>query len=242
MIITRTYSSFNVVISFASNQQKADREVIKRALKESCRMIKEVKIIGITGGSGSGKSTIARKIAEIIPDFVFIPQDNYYRSAEYINNEKITAYNFDHPDAFDSDLFYNHLQALKKGKSIQMPQYDFVNHKRKDVFVEVQPRPLVVIEGLMILTNPVVRELIDLKLYVDTPDDIRFIRRLQRDVKERGRTVESVISQYLEVVRPGHYAFIEPTRIYADLIIPEGGYNDNALEALLPFIKQIAAS
>ncbi|MCF7942988.1 MAG: uridine kinase [Spirochaetia bacterium] len=205
-------------------------------------MIKEVKIIGITGGSGSGKSTIARKIAEIIPDFVFIPQDNYYRSAEYINNEKITAYNFDHPDAFDSDLFYNHLQALKKGKSIQMPQYDFVNHKRKDVFVEVQPRPLVVIEGLMILTNPVVRELIDLKLYVDTPDDIRFIRRLQRDVKERGRTVESVISQYLEVVRPGHYAFIEPTRIYADLIIPEGGYNDNALEALLPFIKQIAAS
>lgn len=224
------------------NQQTTDKEVIKRSLKESCRMIKEVKIIGITGGSGSGKSTIARKIAEIIPDFVFIPQDNYYRSAEYINNEKITAYNFDHPDAFDSDLFYNHLQALKQGNSIQMPQYDFVNHKRKDVFVEVQPRPLVVIEGLMILTNPIVRDLIDLKLYVDTPDDIRFIRRLQRDVKERGRTVESVISQYMEVVRPGHYAFIEPTRIYADLIIPEGGYNDNALEALLPFIKQIAAS
>lgn len=224
------------------NQQTTDKEVIKRSLKESYRMIKEVKIIGITGGSGSGKSTIARKIAEIIPDFVFIPQDNYYRSAEYINNEKITAYNFDHPDAFDSDLFYNHLQALKQGNSIQMPQYDFVNHKRKDVFVEVQPRPLVVIEGLMILTNPIVRDLIDLKLYVDTPDDIRFIRRLQRDVKERGRTVESVISQYMEVVRPGHYAFIEPTRIYADLIIPEGGYNDNALEALLPFIKQIAAS
>jgi uridine kinase len=242
LIITRTYSNFNVLISFALNQQTTDKEVIKRSLKESYRMIKEVKIIGITGGSGSGKSTIARKIAEIIPDFVFIPQDNYYRSAEYINNEKITAYNFDHPDAFDSDLFYNHLQALKQGNSIQMPQYDFVNHKRKDVFVEVQPRPLVVIEGLMILTNPIVRDLIDLKLYVDTPDDIRFIRRLQRDVKERGRTVESVISQYMEVVRPGHYAFIEPTRIYADLIIPEGGYNDNALEALLPFIKQIAAS
>lgn len=242
MIITRTYSSFNVLVLSSSDQQQADQEVMNNLLKESSRMIKEVKIIGITGGSGSGKSTIARKIAEIIPDFVFIPQDNYYRSAEYINNEKITAYNFDHPDAFDSDLFYNHLLALKQRKSIQMPQYDFVNHKRKDVFIEVQPRPLVVIEGLMILTNPIVRELIDLKLYVDTPDDIRFIRRLQRDVKERGRTVESVINQYMEVVRPGHYAFIEPTRMYADLIIPEGGYNDNALEALLPFIRQIAVS
>jgi uridine kinase len=201
-----------------------------------------VKIIGITGGSGSGKSTIARKIGEIVPDFVFIPQDNYYKSAEYINNEKITAYNFDHPDAFDSELFYRHLLALKHSKPILMPQYDFVHHRRMDTCIEVKPRPLVVIEGLMILTNPEIRELIDLKLYVDTPDDIRFIRRLQRDIKERGRTLESVITQYLEVVRPGHFAFIEPTRMYADLIIPEGGYNENALEALIPFIRQVAES
>jgi uridine kinase len=205
-------------------------------------MGRQVKIIGITGGSGSGKSTIARKIAEIIPDFVFIPQDNYYRSAEYINNEKITAYNFDHPDAFDNNLLHKHLQTLKSYNPIEMPQYDFVHHKRKESFITVEPRSLVIIEGLMILTDPVIRDLIDLKLYVDTPDDIRFIRRLQRDVKERGRTVESVISQYLEVVRPGHYSFIESTKIYADLIIPEGGYNESALEALLPFIRQIAES
>jgi len=205
-------------------------------------MGKQVKIIGITGGSGSGKSTIARKIAEIIPDFVFIPQDNYYRSAEYINNEKITAYNFDHPDAFDNKLLYEHLHTLKNYKSIEMPQYDFIHHKRKENYITVEPRSLVIIEGLMILTDPVIRDLIDLKLYVDTPDDIRFIRRLQRDVKERGRTVESVINQYLEVVRPGHYSFIESTKMYADLIIPEGGYNESALEALLPFIRQIAES
>lgn len=205
-------------------------------------MGRQVKIIGITGGSGSGKSTIARKIAEIIPDFVFIPQDNYYRSAEYINNEKITAYNFDHPDAFDNNLLYEHLHTLKSYNPIEMPQYDFVHHKRKENSITVEPRSLVIIEGLMILTDPVIRDLIDLKLYVDTPDDIRFIRRLQRDVKERGRTVESVINQYLEVVRPGHYSFIESTKIYADLIIPEGGYNESALEALLPFIRQIAES
>ncbi len=203
-------------------------------------MGRSVKIIGITGGSGSGKSTIARKIAEIIPDFVFIPQDNYYRSAEYVNNERITAYNFDHPDAFDNELLYRHLSDLKKFKAISMPQYDFVHHRRKPETIAISPKSLVIIEGLMILTDPVIRNLIDLKLYVDTPDDIRFIRRLKRDVEERGRTVESVINQYVEVVRPGHYSFIEPTRLFADLIIPEGGYNETALEALLPFIRQIA--
>lgn len=205
-------------------------------------MNKQVKVIGITGGSGSGKSTIARKIAEVIPEFVFIPQDNYYRSAEYINNEKITAYNFDHPDAFDSELLHEHLKLLKKNEPIEMPQYDFVKHRRKKEALTVEPHPLVIIEGLMILTDPVVRNLIDLKLFVDTPDDIRFIRRLKRDVEERGRTVESVITQYMEVVRPGHYSFIEPTKVYADLIIPEGGYNSSALEALLPFIKEISES
>ena len=203
-------------------------------------MGKNVKIIGITGGSGSGKSTIARKIAEIIPDFVFIPQDNYYRSAEYVNNERITAYNFDHPDAFDNELLYRHLSDLKNFKAIRMPQYDFVHHRRRQETIDISPKSLVIIEGLMILTDPVIRKLIDLKLYVDTPDDIRFIRRLKRDVEERGRTVESVINQYIEVVRPGHYSFIEPTRLFADLIIPEGGYNETALEALLPFIRQIA--
>ena len=143
---------------------------------------------------------------------------------------------------FKAVIRLEHLHTLKSFQPIDMPQYDFVHHKRKENYITVEPRSLVIIEGLMILTDPVIRNLIDLKLYVDTPDDIRFIRRLQRDVKERGRTVESVINQYLEVVRPGHYSFIESTKMYADLIIPEGGYNESALEALLPFIRQIAES
>lgn len=202
--------------------------------------MKEVKIIGITGGSGSGKSTIVRKISEVCSDFVFIPQDNYYRTAGYISNENITAFNFDHPDAFDTELLYQHLTSLKQGKPIDMPQYDFVHSRRKDTTVRVTPRPLVIIEGLMVLYDKQIRDLLDLKLYVDTPDDIRFIRRLRRDISERGRTAESVITQYLEVVRPGHFNFIEPTKVYADLIIPEGGYNENALHVLIPFIKELS--
>lgn len=199
-----------------------------------------VKIIGITGGSGSGKSTIVEKISEVVEDFVFIPQDNYYRSAEHMTNENITAYNFDHPDAFDIELLYQHLRDLKQYKQIDMPQYDFVHHRRKEQTIICHPRPLVILEGLMILFYKTIRELLDLKLFVDTPDDVRFIRRLNRDVQERGRTVDSVIKQYLEVVRPGHFHFIEPTKIYADIIIPEGGYNQKALNALMPFIREIS--
>ncbi len=202
--------------------------------------MKPVKIIGITGGSGSGKSTIVRKISEVCSDFVFIPQDSYYRSATFISNENITAFNFDHPDAFDMELLYEHLKALKEGQPIDMPLYDFVHHCRKEERILVQPKPLVIIEGLMVLYDKQIRDLLDLKLYVDTPDDIRFIRRLQRDIAERGRTVESVIHQYLEVVRPGHFNFIEPTKLFADLIIPEGGYNENALSVLIPFVKELS--
>ncbi len=204
--------------------------------------MKEVRIIGITGGSGSGKSTIVRKISEVVNDFVFIPQDNYYHSAEFVSNENITMYNFDHPDAFDTKLLYRHLSDLKAGKSIEMPLYDFVKHKRKDESIHVEPRPLVIIEGLMVLHDKTIRDLLDLKLYVDTPDDIRFIRRLKRDMNERGRTVESVINQYLEVVRPGHFNFIEPTKEHADIIIPEGGHNDNALKVLITFVREISSN
>lgn len=199
----------------------------------------DVKIIGITGGSGSGKSTIVRKISEVCSDFVFIPQDNYYKSASFINNENITAFNFDHPDAFDMELLYSHLQDLKNGKSINMPEYDFVHHKRKNETLEVKPQKLVIIEGLMVLYDKSIRDILDLKLYVDTPDDIRFIRRLQRDIAERGRTADSVINQYLEVVRPGFFNFILPTMKYADLIIPEGGHNEIALSVLIPFIHSL---
>jgi len=202
--------------------------------------MREVKIIGITGGSGSGKSTIVRKIGEVCSDFVFIPQDNYYKSATFINNENITAFNFDHPDAFDMQLLHEHLSCLKQDNPIEMPQYDFVHHRRREETIHVEPKPLVIIEGLMVLHDKAIRDLLDLKLYVDTPDDIRFIRRLKRDIAERGRTVDSVCNQYLEVVRPGHFNFIEPTKAYADLIIPEGGYNENALSVLIPFVKELS--
>jgi len=199
----------------------------------------KVKLVGITGGSGSGKTTIVRKISEIVPDFVFIPQDNYYKSAEHISNTNITAFNFDHPEAFDNILLHEHLTQLKNGRPIEMPQYDFVHHRRKTETVRVEPTKLIIFEGIMVFFDPHIRELLDLKLYVDTPDDIRFIRRLERDMKERGRTVDSVIQQYLEVVRPGHYEFIEPTKLYADLIIPEGGFNENALQVLTSFLRDI---
>jgi uridine kinase len=200
----------------------------------------QAKIIGITGGSGSGKTTIVRKITEIISDFVFIPQDNYYKNSGFIDNSTITAVNFDHPDAFDSELLYKHLKALKEMRPVNIPIYDFVNHRRKEETLHVDPKKLVIFEGIMILSNPKIRDLIDLKLFVDTPDDVRFIRRLLRDIEERGRTVKSVIEQYMEVVRPGHYEFIEPTKVYADLIIPEGGFNENALQVLVPFLKQLS--
>ncbi len=199
----------------------------------------EAKIIGICGGSGSGKTTIVRKISELVSDFVFIPQDNYYKSAEYISNSNITAFNFDHPEAFDNELLWEQLDALKRMESVDMPTYDFVHHRRAEETIRVTPRKLIIFEGIMVFTNKAVRDLIDLKIFVDTPDDIRFIRRLSRDIKERGRTVDSVIEQYLNVVRPGHFQFIEPTKQYSDIIIPEGGANENALQVLVTFINTI---
>jgi uridine kinase len=197
------------------------------------------KIIGICGGSGSGKTTIVRKISELVSDFVFVPQDNYYKSATFMSNSNITAFNFDHPDAFDNELLTAHLRKLKGMEPIEMPTYDFVHHRRRDETIRVEPKKLVIFEGIMTFTNKEVRDLIDLKIFVDTPDDIRFIRRLERDIKERGRTMESVIEQYLTVVRPGHYEFIEPTKQFADIIIPEGGNNEIALNVLVSFINSI---
>ncbi len=197
------------------------------------------RIIGITGGSGSGKTTIVRKISEIVGEFTFIPQDNYYLSAEYVNNTNITAFNFDHPSAFDTDLLVEQISALRRGDEIAMPLYDFVNHRRREDTVRVKPGKLVVLEGIMIFFEPRLRELIDLKIFVDTPDDIRFIRRMTRDIEERGRTVQSVIDQYMDTVRPGHYEFIEPSKVYADLIVPEGGQNMKALEVLGSFMREI---
>lgn len=224
--------------------------------------MERAKIIGISGGSGAGKTTIVRKITEIVSDFVIIPEDSYYKSADEIplrsnavrragpqftgtlpqgpiSNENISEFNFDRPDAFDHELLLQHLKALKELRPIDIPQYDFVHHRRTGTTVRVEPKKLVLFDGIMIYCDGSIRDLIDLKLFVDTPDDIRFIRRLKRDIEERGRTVDSVIRQYLEVVRPGHYEFVEPTKLYADLIIPEGGFNEGAVQVLVSFIRSI---
>ncbi len=199
-----------------------------------------VRIVGVAGGSGSGKTTIVSRMTEIAREYALVAQDNYYKSAEHVTNLTITGFNFDHPDAFDSELLCEQLATLKAGRAIRMPQYDFVHHRRRAETVTVEPRRLVILEGIMIFVDRRVRDLIDLKLYVDTPDDVRFIRRLRRDISERGRTVDSVITQWIEKVRPGHYEFVEPTKAYADLIIPEGGFNDRAMEVMIPFLRQVA--
>lgn len=199
------------------------------------------KLIGITGGSGSGKTTIVRKLTEVASEFLVIPQDNYYKSATHVHNSNITAFNFDHPSAFDTDLMFEQLSQLKQGRDIEMPTYDFVKHRRTDETISLHPGRLVVLEGIMILSEKRIRDLLDLKIYVDTPDDIRFIRRMKRDIQDRGRTVDSVVEQYLEVVRPGHYEFIEPMKAFADLIIPEGGLNSRALEVLSSFFEKVMA-
>jgi uridine kinase len=199
-----------------------------------------VRIVGVAGGSGSGKTTIVARMTEIAREYALVAQDNYYKSAEHITNLTITGFNFDHPDAFDSDLLCEHLAALKAGRAIRMPQYDFVHHRRREDTVTVEPRRLVILEGIMIFVDRRVRDLVDLKLYVDTPDDVRFIRRLRRDISERGRTVDSVIEQWTEKVRPGHYEFVEPTKMYADLVVPEGGLNERAMEVMVPFLRQFA--
>ncbi len=202
----------------------------------------DVKLIGITGGSGSGKSTVVRRIEEVSSDCLLIEQDNYYKSAPQVSNDNITAFNFDHPDAFDMDLMLSNLYDLKNGRSTLMPQYDFVTHSRKEESVLLEPKKLIIVDGLMVLYDERIRNLLDLKIYVETPADIRFIRRLKRDILERGRTMDSVIKQYTEVVRPGHYNFIEPTKEYADIIIPEGGYNENAMQVLFTFVQSITSS
>ena len=197
------------------------------------------KLIGISGGSGSGQTTIVRKLTELAGEFLVIPQDNYYKSATFVHNSNITAFNFDHPSAFDTDLLFAQLTALKQGERVEMPTYDFVRHRRTEETVPLIPGRLVVLEGIMILSEKRIRDLLDLSIYVDTPDDIRFIRRMKRDISDRGRTVDSVVEQYLEVVRPGHYEFIEPMKAFADLIIPEGGLNPRALEVLSTFFEKV---
>ncbi|HYV06618.1 MAG TPA: uridine kinase [Blastocatellia bacterium] len=198
-------------------------------------------IIGISGGTGCGKTTVAHKIIASVgaDNVVYLQQDAYYRNLEDMPLDLRHKVNFDHPDAFDTGLLMNHIEALRAGESILKPTYDYATHSRKTETVHIEPRPIIIIEGILVFANPQMRSLMDMKIFVDTDADIRFIRRLDRDVHERGRSVESIISQYTTTVRPMHLQFVEPSKRYADIIIPEGGYNDVGMDLIICKIRSI---
>lgn len=192
-------------------------------------------IIGIAGGTASGKTTLAKKVYDATQDYgsvVMIRLDDYYKKIEGKTYEERTLVNYDHPDSYDSKLLVKHLNDLKEGKSINQPTYDFVDHNRSDKTVLINPANVIIIEGIMIFAIPELLEMFDIKIFVDTADDIRFIRRLKRDMRDRGRSADSVISQYLTTVRPMHLSFVEPSKRYADIIIPEGGKNNIAIDMI----------
>lgn len=195
--------------------------------------------IGIAGGSGSGKTTIANKIIERVGSdrISFIEMDCYYKDLSHLSNVERTLHNFDHPSAIDIELFIKHIEMIRAGLEIEKPQYDFVTHTRKNETIRVKPHPVVILEGILLYENTEVRKLIDIKTFVDTPADIRFIRRLVRDINERGRTPDSVVHQYYKTVRPMHMAFTEPSRECADIIIPWQGYNEVAVGMVISRIE-----
>lgn len=196
--------------------------------------------IGICGGTGSGKTTIARSIVEAVEahNVVLVEQDSYYRNLADMPLDERHQANFDHPDSIDSDMLVNHLLRLKQGLKVEMPLYDFKSHTRSDRIEIIEPRPVVIVEGILIFAETRVLDLLDVRVFVDTPDDIRFIRRLQRDIKERGRTVESVIGQYYRTVRPMHHEFVEPSKRHADIIIPEGAQTGVSVEFLCSLVRE----
>jgi uridine kinase len=197
-------------------------------------------IIGICGGTGSGKTTVANRILESVSadEVVFIQQDSYYRNITDLPLDYRHIANFDHPDALDNDLLVNHVRRLKAGEAVELPVYDFRAHTRMNETRHVEPKPIVIVEGILIFADPRLLEQMDIKVFVDTPDDIRFIRRLRRDLDERGRTLESVIEQYVVTVRPMHMQFVEPSKRHADVIIPEGGHNLVSIDLLSGKIRE----
>lgn len=200
----------------------------------------ETILIGIAGGTGSGKTTLANKLVDSFggDEVSILRHDNYYRRHDEMEYEERTKLNYDHPDAFDTELLCEHISALKAGKSIQMPVYDYSLHNRSDETIEVKPAPVIVLEGILIFAELSLCELMDIKVFVDTDADVRILRRIVRDVKNRGRSLDSVISQYLTTVKPMHEQFVEPSKRRADIIIPEGGENAVALDMLIQRVRK----
>ena len=196
-------------------------------------------IIGIAGGTGSGKTTVVRKIVERLHagEVVLLPQDSYYKDSSHLPLEERLEINFDHPDSIEFDLLTKHLKELRKGHSVEQPIYSYLTCTRADETITVNPRDVVIVEGILVLCNPELRKMMDLKVFVDADPDLCFIRRLQRDITERGRPLESVIQQYLFTVRPCYIEFVEPSKRFADVIIPEGGKNAVALQMVIARLK-----
>lgn len=198
-------------------------------------------LIGITGGTGSGKSTVSKEIFKSIQEqkVVVIEQDSYYKDQSHLTFEERVKTNYDHPFAFDTKLLVEHLKELLDNKPIDKPIYDFEKHNRKKETIKVIPNDIIILEGILILFEEEIRDILDIKIFVDTDSDVRVIRRILRDIKDRGRTLDSVILQYMDTVRPAHLQFIEPTKRYSDIIIPEGGYNKVAIDIIAAKINSI---
>lgn len=196
-------------------------------------------VIGIAGGTGSGKTTVAQALKNAIDCrcITILSQDSYYRDHPTLNFVEREKINYDHPDAFENSLMIAHIKQLKQGNTVDVPVYDFALHRRKNETVQVEYKPIIVVEGILILADPDLRNIFDVKVFVDTDSDVRVLRRITRDINERGRTLESVHNQYMETVKPMHDAFIEPSKRYADIIIPEGGHNEIAINMLTSWVK-----
>lgn len=204
-------------------------------------MTKRPVVIGIAGGSCSGKTSVTRAIYDVFRDHsvVVIEQDYYYKDQSHMTFEQRLETNYDHPLAFDNDLLIEHINLLLEYQPVEKPVYDYVQHTRSAEVIHVEPKDVIIVEGILVLEDERLRDLMDIKLFVDTDSDLRIIRRIQRDIKERGRTADSVIEQYLSAVRPMHNMFIEPTKRYADVIVPEGGGNNVAIDLMVTKIKTI---
>ena len=198
-------------------------------------------IIGVAGGSGSGKTTVCNKIYEYFvgKSVKMIEHDSYYRDQSELSFEERLKTNYDHPFAFDTDLLVEHLTKLQNNESIDVPVYDYSNHTRSDKTIRIESQDVIIVEGILILEDKRLRDLMDIKLYVDTDEDLRIIRRIQRDMEERGRSLDSVIKQYMEIVREMHDQFVEPSKKFADIIIPEGGHNIVAIDLVITKIRMI---
>lgn len=198
-------------------------------------------VLGVAGGTGSGKTTVVRELLNAVgrQRIAFIEQDSYYVDVDWETPAQIARHNFDHPSALDNDLLVAQVETIKAGQAIEVPIYDFVHHRRKEETRRVEPKPVILLEGILLFAEPDLRDVLDFKIYVDTAADIRLIRRLRRDLRERGRQFDDVLRQYMETVRPMHLEFVEPSKRWADVIIPQGGENRVALEMVIARIEQL---